>query len=111
MIVVGTPTGYSFPSGHVTEYTLFFGFCFYLAFTLLKKGVLRTVLLSICAIMIILIGPSRIWLGAHWASDVLGGYTLALGLLLLVIWAYRKWEERAVDKPKNESNAIGAKQP
>jgi membrane-associated phospholipid phosphatase len=110
VIVVGTPTGYSFPSGHVTEYTLFFGFCFYLAFTLLKRGVLRTVLLWICAIMIILIGPSRIWLGAHWASDVLGGYTLALGLLLLVIWAYRKWEERAVAKPKDESNAVGAKQ-
>ncbi len=111
VIVVGTPTGYSFPSGHVTEYTLFFGFCFYLAFTLLKSGVLRTVLLSICAIMIVLIGPSRIWLGAHWASDVLGGYTLAFGLLLLVIWAYRKWEERAVSKPKNGSNAVGAKQP
>jgi len=111
VIVVGTPTGYSFPSGHVTEYTLFFGFCFYLAFTLLKSGVLRTVLLSICAIMIILIGPSRIWLGAHWVSDVLGGYTLALGLLLLVIWAYRKWEERVVTKPNNGSNAVGAKQP
>jgi membrane-associated phospholipid phosphatase len=110
VIVVGTPTGYSFPSGHVTEYTLFFGFCFYLAFTLLKRGVLRTVLLWICAIMIILIGPSRIWLGAHWASDVLGGYTLALGLLLLVIWAYRKWEERVVAKPKDESSAAGAKQ-
>jgi undecaprenyl-diphosphatase len=110
VIVVGTPTGYSFPSGHVTEYTLFFGACFYIAFTLLKPSLIRTVLLTICALMIVLVGPSRIWLGAHWASDVLGGYTLGFGLLLLVIWGYRKWEERAVSKPKVESESVRVKQ-
>ena len=73
VIVVGRRTGYSFPSGHVTEYTLFFGFCFYLAFTLLKRGILRTVLLSICAIMIILIGPSRILAGRALGQRCAGG--------------------------------------
>jgi membrane-associated phospholipid phosphatase len=89
-------SGYSFPSGHVTQYTLFFGFCFYLAFTLLKPGWLRTVLLVFCGAMVLLVGPSRIWMGQHWASDTLGGYTLGFGLLLLLIWAYRGWEERLV---------------
>ncbi len=94
--VIGHPIGYSFPSGHVTEYTLFFGFSFYLVFTLMRHGWARTLLLVFCAAMIALVGVSRIWLGAHWASDVLGGYTLGLGVLLLVIWGYRGWEERKV---------------
>lgn len=97
--VIGHPTGSSFPSGHVVQYTLFFGFLFYLIFTLLPKGIIRTVLLVICGGMVLLVGISRIWLGAHWASDVLGGYTFGFGLLLLVIWGYRGWEDRRVKKP------------
>lgn len=90
--VVGTSNTYSFPSGHVTQYVLFFGFCFYLAFTLMKRGLLRSLLLVLCGALVVLVGPSRIWLGNHWFSDVLGGYTLGTGLLLLIIWGYRSWE-------------------
>jgi membrane-associated phospholipid phosphatase len=97
--VIGHPTGSSFPSGHVTEYTLFFGFLFYLIFTLLPRSILKTILLVFCGLMVGLVGISRIWLGAHWASDVLGGYTFGFGLLLLVIWGYRGWEVRQVKKP------------
>jgi len=84
----------SFPSGHVTEYTLVLGFLFYLSFTLLRPGLVRTILLIFSGAMIVLVGPSRIWMGQHWASDVLGGYTLGFGLLLLIIWAYRAYEAR-----------------
>ncbi|HMA35106.1 MAG TPA: phosphatase PAP2 family protein [Chloroflexia bacterium] len=94
--VVQQLASYSFPSGHVAEYTLVFGFCFYLAFSLLKPGLLRTALLVLLAAMILLVGPSRIWMGQHWFSDVMGGYTLGCGLLLVVIWAYRGWEARRV---------------
>ena len=57
--VSGDPLGNSFPSGHVTQYTLFFGFSFYLIFTLLKPGWLRTILLIFCGAMVLLVGPSR----------------------------------------------------
>lgn len=90
--VVQSLDSYSFPSGHVTQYTLVFGFCFYLAFTLMKPGLLRTLLLMGTGAMVLLVGPSRIWMGQHWATDVLGGYTLGFGLLMLIIWAYRKWQ-------------------
>ncbi|HUP27726.1 MAG TPA: phosphatase PAP2 family protein [Chloroflexia bacterium] len=86
--------GSSFPSSHVVEYTLVFGFCFYLLFTLLHRGALRTTLLVACGLMVALVGPSRIAMGQHWASDVLGGYALGLGLLLVVIWIYRGVEVR-----------------
>jgi membrane-associated phospholipid phosphatase len=75
-------TSYSFPSGHVMFYTAFFGFLFFLAFTLLKPSWLRTLLLILTGGMVLLIGPSRIYLGAHWPSDVLGAYMLG-GLVLL----------------------------
>jgi len=86
--------GSSFPSSHVVEYTLVFGFCFYLLATLLKPSSGRAGGLALCAAMIIAIGPSRIAMGQHWASDVLGGYALGFGLLLVVVWAYRGWEAR-----------------
>jgi membrane-associated phospholipid phosphatase len=100
--VVKNLPSYSFPSGHVTEYTLVFGFCFYLVFALMRPGLPRTALLAFCGAMGLLVGPSRIWLGQHWASDVLGGYTLGFGLLLLVIWGYRRWERRHLTQPTTQ---------
>ncbi|MDQ2805506.1 MAG: phosphatase PAP2 family protein [Chloroflexota bacterium] len=91
--------GSSFPSSHVVEYTLVFGFCFYLLATLLKPGAGRAVGLALCAALVILVGPSRIAMGQHWASDVLGGYALGFGLLLVVVWAYRGWEARLAALP------------
>lgn len=96
VLVIQHLDSYSFPSGHVTEYTLVFGFCFYLAFTLMKHGALRTLVLIGGAAMVLLVGPSRVWMGQHWASDVLGGYALGFALLLGVIWGYRGWELRRV---------------
>jgi membrane-associated phospholipid phosphatase len=67
---------FSFPSGHVLTYTAFFGFLFFLGFTLLKPALVRTVLLVILGILVGLIGLSRIDVGDHWASDVIGAYLL-----------------------------------
>ncbi len=96
--VVHNLNSYSFPSGHVTEYALVFGFTFYLVFTLMKPGLLRTLILVLCAGMIFLVAPSRIWMGQHWASDTLGGYALGFGLLMLVIWGYRRWQRYVTER-------------
>ena len=81
---------YSFPSGHVLFYLAFFGFLFFLTFSLLKPSALRIVVLVVLGLMILLIGISRIYLGQHWASDVLGAYLLG-SLTLVANIAFYRW--------------------
>lgn len=80
---------YSFPSGHVLFFTTFFGFLLFLAYTLLKPAWWRGLLLVILVGMVVLIGPSRIYEGQHWASDVIGAYLLGSVWLALTILIYR----------------------
>jgi membrane-associated phospholipid phosphatase len=81
---------YSYPSGHVLFFVVFYGFLAYLAWIYLT-GFKRIVIIFLCSALIILIGPSRVFLGVHWASDVVGGYMIgALWLFILILthqWA------------------------
>lgn len=81
---------YSFPSGHVMFYIGFFGFLWFLVFTLLKQSWLRALLLILLGSLIALVGLSRIYLGQHWASDILGA-TLLGGVLLAFIIQFYRW--------------------
>jgi undecaprenyl-diphosphatase len=91
---------YSFPSGHVTGYTVLYGFVFYLAYTHLpRKSPIRWVVMGISALFVLLVGLSRVYMGQHWASDVLAGYALGFSYLLLVIAAHQWYlaRHRTVD--------------
>ncbi len=87
--VISQLKDYSFPSGHVLFFTTFIGFVLFLAYTLLKHAWWRTGLLVILLGMIALIGPSRIYVGQHWASDVVAAYLLGSVWLALSILIYR----------------------
>ena len=105
--VFGVLNSFSFPSGHVMYYVGFFGLMWFFAYTLLKIAPLRTFLLIFLGVLIALIGMSRIYLGQHWASDVLGAYLLGTLTLVVNIWFYRWGKKRffvrqpaAPEKPK-----------
>jgi len=88
--VVATLNDPSFPSGHVVQYTALFGGAFFLVYGLAKLSAWRTIALALLAVPIVLVGPSRLYLGQHWLSDVLGGYTVAVLFLVPYCWAYLK---------------------
>jgi undecaprenyl-diphosphatase len=84
----------SFPSGHVMHYTNFFGLLIYLLVANWRSGRLRNILVTTCAVLIASIGPSRVYLGAHWPSDVMAGYLyggLWFGGLMAVYLRVKSW--------------------
>lgn len=77
--------GYSYPSGHSMISVMLYGYLLYLAFTKIKTRILKWSCSIILFIFILSIGISRIYVGVHYASDVLGGFTLALIELMLIV--------------------------
>jgi undecaprenyl-diphosphatase len=84
--------GYSFPSGHVMFYTVFFGFLVFLAVNYLSRSRLRMTTVILCGLMIVLVGLSRIYLGAHWLTDVVAAYLLGAILLGWAVEAFLSYE-------------------
>ena len=79
----------SYPAGHVESYVAILGFLWYLSYTLLPKNSLRRwVQLLVYGAMIVLIGFSRVYVGEHWLTDVIGGYLLGGIWLWLTIKLY-----------------------
>lgn len=95
--VIQVASGQSFPSGHVMSYLAFFGLLFSLGIILFRgKRWWRMLLLIIPALFVVLVGPSRIYLGDHWASDVLGAYLIGGVLLGLTLYLYLRLKEKGV---------------
>lgn len=82
--------GFSFPSGHAISTITFYGFLIYLVLKNVKNKVLKIILTIILSVLILCIGISRIYLGVHYASDILAGLVLGVCFLLVLIHIYRK---------------------
>lgn len=84
--VYGSRFGFSFPSGHALMSTTFYGALAVLCWIHLS-GARRNAAVTTFALAPIAVGVSRVYLGAHWVSDVLGGYVGGL-ILLFVLTAF-----------------------
>jgi membrane-associated phospholipid phosphatase len=95
--IIQAAVGYSFPSGHVMAYIAYWGLLFAFGIILFQgRHWWRTALLITSAAFVVLIGPSRVYLGDHWASDVLGAYLIGGVLLGLAVGFYLSLKERGV---------------
>lgn len=73
--------GYSFPSGHSASSFALYISILVISLFIFKKLSLKIIISTLCISIVLLIGYSRIFLGVHYPSDVLGGYLLAATVL------------------------------
>ncbi len=91
-----TFSGFAFPSGHATESLAVWGMLALLTAGMMRRH--RYVPFVVATLIVLLVGASRIYLGAHWLSDVLGGYALGgLWLSLLVALMLSRTKPRGGD--------------
>ena len=81
--------GYTFPSGHAMGSIVVYGGLLFLLYRITKSQTLKTIFSIGIVVFILLIGLSRIYLGVHFASDIIGGYSLGGAALLASIGIYR----------------------
>lgn len=77
----------SFPSGHATTSFVLFGLIFYFSAVYIRHTTARIAIQAGCVWMIVVVGIERVYAGAHWPSDVIGGYLfgaiIVIGMVIL----------------------------
>jgi undecaprenyl-diphosphatase len=87
--ILSPEQGNGFPSGHAFFLILILGLTAYFAFINLKNRALRILVLAGLIALILLAGTSRVYLGVHWPSAVIGGYVIGGLFLTALIWFHR----------------------
>ncbi len=70
--------GYSFPSGHAMISMSFYGLLIYIFLRHLHSKCLRVCITAVFGLLIFFIGLSRVYLGVHYASDVIAGFVIGI---------------------------------
>ncbi|MCQ6279384.1 phosphatase PAP2 family protein [Bacillus sp. EB600] len=87
-------TGYSFPSGHAMTAFTIYGIIAYLLWRHISSKGGRSLLILFSAFMILMIGISRIYLGVHYPSDIIGGYLASGFWLSTLIWFFQFYQDK-----------------
>ncbi len=90
-------TGFSFPSGHSMVSLAFYGYLIYLVYKYIKNKYIKWTIITLLSMLILSIGISRIYLGVHYTSDVIGGFLMSFSYLVIYICIVKKY----LIKPKN----------
>ena len=89
--IIEEADGFSFPSGHVMFYVVLLGALnVALSGAAMSNRTRRSIRVA-SAVAVLLIGLSRIYLGAHWLSDVLAGYLFGAAVVAAASLAWRRW--------------------
>jgi undecaprenyl-diphosphatase len=85
----------SYPSGHAMGSTIGYGSLAYVSIVLLRRRWAKVATVTGLTMLVLAIGWSRIYLRAHWCSDVIGGYAIGIGWLALCITVAEspRWRE------------------
>lgn len=97
----GPYAGSSFPSGHSTQVVVGLGIAALVMTVLL--GDRRPWLWPGATLLVLLVGASRVYLGAHWATDVLGGFALGGTWLSLLLAGTARWRGVSVRGPGRDA--------
>jgi membrane-associated phospholipid phosphatase len=89
-VVTAPLGGSSFPSGHVITFVGTYGFLAYLTHTLVADAATRRLATGGLVGLVLLVGPSRIYEGHHWPTDVSASYLLGTSYLIVVVAGYRR---------------------
>lgn len=101
--LIKIPAAYSYPSGHTNTAILVYGVLGFLIWRLAPRMWERVLGVTVCALLIVTVGVSRVYLGVHWPTDVLGGWLLGGAWLALMAGAYLTWERFASSRAATRS--------
>ena len=87
-------SGYSFPSGHSMNCLVSYGILAYLILKYCENARLAKILSVGLGLIIILIGLSRVYVGVHFPTDVIGGWSLGIAVLVAMMYAFEKFDGR-----------------
>ncbi|KIY23074.1 phosphatase PAP2 family protein [Mesobacillus subterraneus] len=90
--------GYSFPSGHAMSAFAVYGILTFVFWRHIPKSIGRISLIIGSSMFILFIGMSRIYLGVHYPSDIIGGYFASAAWLTVAIWFFQSYKERQWEK-------------